>query len=307
MMGTIQQYSLSNLPPSTCYLSFDTKHPFSPDLPSDVPVALGYALSILLYGILIVQIFIYHTRFSKDYKGIRIYVWMLFGLETLSVALALFEMLEGAMVHCLSCIPLYISSLPFRAISILTGLISLMAHGFYCWRIRVMGRSWYIPIFVMMTSSVQCILLGLGAMSGSLFSSAAGVMWISDIWMIANFVCDLTITIETTRLLFRRGATSSFKDTRGLVTKLIKLTIETGAVTTAAMLLQFLLALSYQKLWIPSTSDLQLSVFYSISRLYANCLLATLNARLVVSKDSTCVHQVSTILFDVPPSSGVSD
>ncbi|KAF8839117.1 hypothetical protein BDN67DRAFT_970635, partial [Paxillus ammoniavirescens] len=198
----------------------------------------------------------------------------------------------------------------FEVISILTGLISLMAHGFYCWRIRVMGRSWYIPIFVMMTSLVQCILLGLGTMSSGLLRGPPWLKWISDIWMIANFVCDLIITIETTRLLFRHGATSSFKDTRGLVRKLMKLTIETGAVTTVAMLLLFLLSWSDQMrgtssisdseddgLWIPSTSGLQLSVFYSVSRLYANCLLATLNARLVISKDSTRVHQVSTILF----------
>ncbi|KIJ15532.1 hypothetical protein PAXINDRAFT_169006 [Paxillus involutus ATCC 200175] len=239
---------------------------------------------------------------------------MLFGLETVSVALALYEMLQGAGIHCLSCIPLSVDYWSFEAISILTGLISLMAHGFYCWRIRVMGRSWYIPIFVMMTSLVQCIFLGLGTMTDGLL---LGLSATSDIWMIASFVCDLIITIETTRLLFRRGATSSFKDTRSLVTKLIKLTIETGAVTTAAMLLLFLLSwydqaqvgsvFKYDGLWIPNTNGLQLSIFYSISRLYANCLLATLNARLVMFKDSTRVHQVSTVLFDVPPPSGVSE
>jgi len=138
--------------------------------------------------------------------------------------------------------------------------------------------------------------------------------------MIANFVCDLIITIETTRLLFQRGAGSSFKNIRGLVTKLIRLTIETGAVTAAAMLLQFLLSQLDRTQGLPSYSEdgglliinpggstVQLSIFYSISSLYANCLLATLNARLVISKDSARVHQVSTILFDVPPLSGVSE
>ncbi|KAF9230830.1 hypothetical protein BU15DRAFT_12119, partial [Melanogaster broomeanus] len=101
-------------------------------------------------------------------------------------------------------------------------------------------------------------------------------------WMIADFVCDLIIMIETMRLLFRRRAASSFKDTRGLVTKLIRLTLETGAVTTVAMLLLFLLS------WFDT---------YRVFR-YANCLLATLNARLVISKDSTHVQQASTVLFD---------
>ncbi|KAF9243155.1 hypothetical protein BU15DRAFT_72348 [Melanogaster broomeanus] len=190
-----------------------------------------------------------------------------------------------------------------------------MAHVFYCWRIRVMGRSWYIPTFVIMTSLLQCILLGLGSMVAD---AGGSISMYRDIWMVANFVCDLIITIETTRLLFLRGAASSFKDTRGLVAKLIKLTFETGAVTTVAMLLQFLLSrfghdfqgfiksngVTYDS---GGGSLAQLSVFYSISRLYANCLLATLNARLVISKDSTRVQQVSTVLFDVPTSTIVRD
>jgi len=97
------------------------------NIPSDIPTAVGYALSILLYGILIVQTSIYHTRFPKDFRRIRIYVWILFGLETLSFAFALYEMLQGAIIHCLSCIPLsltppILSSWSFEAISILTGL-----------------------------------------------------------------------------------------------------------------------------------------------------------------------------------------
>ncbi|KAF8839097.1 hypothetical protein BDN67DRAFT_800735 [Paxillus ammoniavirescens] len=144
--------------------------------------------------------------------------------------------------------------------------------------------------------------------------------------------CYLIVTIETTRLLFQRKAGSSFKDTRDLVTKLIRLAIETGAAT----LLQFLLSQLNRTQGLPSYpedggvliinpggSAVQLSMhasdspfersalmdlsFYSISRLYVNCLLATLNARLFISKDSIRVHQVSTILFDVPSLSGVSE
>ncbi|KAF9243156.1 hypothetical protein BU15DRAFT_72349 [Melanogaster broomeanus] len=163
-----------------------------------------------------------------------------------------------------------------------------------------MGRSWYIPNFVIMMSLVQFTLLGLMSIAtGSVGNSNV----ITDIWMVASFVCDLIITIETTRLLFLRGAASSFKDTRGLVTKLIRLTLETGAATTVAMLLQFLLS------WYSNRGGvaLELSVFYSISRLYANCLLATLNARLVISKDSTHVQQAATVLFDAPTLTTVRD
>ncbi|KAF8549059.1 hypothetical protein OG21DRAFT_641658 [Imleria badia] len=41
------------------------------NLPTDVPAVIGEALSILLYGILVVQAFIYYTRFSNDSKWMR--------------------------------------------------------------------------------------------------------------------------------------------------------------------------------------------------------------------------------------------
>ncbi|KAF8549052.1 hypothetical protein OG21DRAFT_641128 [Imleria badia] len=50
----------------------------SANFPDDVPVAVGYTLSIFLYGILIVQSFIYYTRFTKDSKWIRFYVLFIF-------------------------------------------------------------------------------------------------------------------------------------------------------------------------------------------------------------------------------------
>jgi hypothetical protein len=60
---------------------------------------------------------------------------MLFGLETLSVALALYQMLQGAITHCLSCMPETVSmpthhdsSWSFEAISILTGLSKCPRH-----------------------------------------------------------------------------------------------------------------------------------------------------------------------------------
>jgi hypothetical protein len=32
-----------------------------------------------------------------------------------------------------------------------------MAHGFYSWRIRVIGRSWYVPTFVMMVCPISAL------------------------------------------------------------------------------------------------------------------------------------------------------
>ncbi|KAF9228424.1 hypothetical protein BS17DRAFT_773697 [Gyrodon lividus] len=136
--------------------------------------------------------------------------WILFSLKPLGSVLALYEVLQVASLHC-PVTNLITPQLVIRSI-LLTGLSSLTSHGFHCWRIRVMGRSWYIPIFryddmpglyiisrltlYKQTSLLQCIFFGL-SMSADLFGSPS---LISDIWMIAKFACYLIITVEMTRL-----------------------------------------------------------------------------------------------------------
>ncbi|KAF8549058.1 hypothetical protein OG21DRAFT_1515598 [Imleria badia] len=284
------------------------------NLPIDVPVVLGYGLNIFLYGILIVQAFIYYTRFTKDSKWLRFYTLLIFVLETISVAVVMYEMIEGSKIHCLSCLPLawqksWALGWSFRVMSALTGLISLLVHGFYCWRIYILSGYWYIPVFVLLSSLLQCIFLCVGIMSWTVVKNPTLV---GNVWGIASLVCDFVITIETTRLLFRRKNEVSVADTNSLITRLIRFTCENLAVATGAMLLRFLLAqydtttdvivsVSEHEIvlsqWQFSPSIAQLSVCYGLSMLYANCLLATLNARLVIS-GGTRLEAVSTILFD---------
>ncbi|KIJ07935.1 hypothetical protein PAXINDRAFT_120636 [Paxillus involutus ATCC 200175] len=94
------------------------------------------------------------------------------------------------------------------------------------------------------------------------------------IWLVISATCDVLITVRTTQLLFRGQGESDCRDTHSTIRKLIKLTIETGLVTVVATMLEFLLA---QTLGIAHHA-----VFYFLSKLYANCFLATLNARLVI-------------------------
>ncbi|KAH7927446.1 hypothetical protein BV22DRAFT_1060927 [Leucogyrophana mollusca] len=320
-----------------CYPSDWTLLVLSPtfDTPSDAPIALGYALSLVFFGILFVQAFIYHTRFPEDQPWIKAYVWSVVFLEWLSCAFGLYGLWMGSEMHCLSCIPFALPNLnvvggtdgnptvaivkaaqwSWIATAVLTGLISFMVHGFFCWRIRVIGKHIYVPIFVMAVRMkcyciVDCSLSMIHLWQISLAQFALIVIagngplvnesMYRYLWLGGSFICDIVITFETTRLLFRRKSEPGFRETRSLVLKLVKLTIETGMVTTIAILLEFLLA------WFLGPTD-HLAVYFSISRLYANCLLATLNARLVISKDSTHVQQVSTALFVAPNVSVASE
>ncbi|KAH7908030.1 hypothetical protein BJ138DRAFT_408077 [Hygrophoropsis aurantiaca] len=91
-------------------------------------------------------------------------------------------------------------------------------------------------------------------------------------------MCDIIITIQTTRLLFQQKSQTSYH-TKSLIVRLVKLTIETGMITALATSLELLMSV-----FLTPTSHL--IIFYSLSKLYANCLLATLNARLTLPDDT---------------------
>ncbi|EGO00854.1 hypothetical protein SERLA73DRAFT_178822 [Serpula lacrymans var. lacrymans S7.3] len=272
---------------------------FSPD----TPIALGYTFSFGLFGILIVQTFIYYTRFTNDPRWLKCLVWLIFLMECLGSAFTLYAFWLGASVHCLSCAidggyyikpdceMVLFSVWYLVSLFVLTGLISSSVHAFYCWRIWVIGRSLIVPIVVMLLSITQSFVAIYGAFRGLMGGTPSNN--IDYIWLAGSCLCDLLITIQTTRLLLLQKSGSGISKTKSILVKLVKLTIETGMVTVAATLLELLFAVVLYR-W---THIAHLIVFFSLSKLYANCMLANLNSRLLMAKDSEQDH-VSSIHFD---------
>ncbi|KAF8653433.1 hypothetical protein AX16_003941 [Volvariella volvacea WC 439] len=99
---------------------------------------------------------------------------------------------------------------------------------------------------------------------------------VSTVWLVSAMVCDWTITIALVLLLWnaRNKTVLRRTSTTGLLDRLIISTVETGAVTSMASLLElvFFLRLPYTFLYT--------AVLFVIGRLYTNVLLASLNGRL---------------------------
>ncbi|KAF9223929.1 hypothetical protein BS17DRAFT_126281 [Gyrodon lividus] len=256
---------------------------------SDVSFAVGYLLNFGLLGVLSLQVFIYATRFRRDPRWLHLAVFLVFFLEVFNSALVIYSVIVGARIRCLSCLITgqrnyvlngvsmseTLSIWGFQALCVLTGSSSSLVQAFFAWRIWVLGRSIWIPTVVMVVSLGQCVTL----MTGGILSSTDPDLGVFDtdgavIWLIISATCDILITARTIQLLFRGQGGSHCKDTQSIIHKLVKLTIETGLVTVFATILEFLLA---------QTSGIaHHAVFYFLSKLYANCFLATLNARLVI-------------------------
>jgi hypothetical protein len=95
----------------------------------------------------------------------------------------------------------------------------------------------------------------------------------------------VTITLALTGILWRRKRQTKFAETTGVLNRLIRLSIETGALTSGAAICEIILWLAYQTVYyhfIP---------FLVLGKLYSNVLIATLNCRNPLFLASTASSQ----------------
>jgi hypothetical protein len=115
----------------------------------------------------------------------------------------------------------------------------------------------------------------LGAGTQSLHD--AGLVSINVLWLGGSAVADIIIA-STLLYLLNRVATQQQLDSREItrVERVMGTAIDTGMITAIAACIELLFYL------ILPNSLVHFVIFYTLPKLYANCLLATLNARLTV-------------------------
>ncbi|KAK0446505.1 uncharacterized protein EV420DRAFT_1569663 [Desarmillaria tabescens] len=99
-----------------------------------------------------------------------------------------------------------------------------------------------------------------------------------SLWLASSAACDLMITASIVYALCRST----------VITKLIRYTIETGLITSLAVIAQLILWLTF------SQYNFHLTCFLIVGKLYSNTLLATLNCRTVIfgGRDNTTMWDV---------------
>jgi hypothetical protein len=96
-------------------------------------------------------------------------------------------------------------------------------------------------------------------------------------------------------ILFRAGNKTAFSQTNSIMAKLIKLTVETGMVTTIGAVTELIFFLVFR------TNNMHFIPFLMLAKLYSNTLLATLNSRAAFGASKT---RQPAALWDDDVSSG---
>ncbi|KAK0486407.1 hypothetical protein IW261DRAFT_795431 [Armillaria novae-zelandiae] len=253
-------------------------------IPADYPVEqlsgppiVGYLLNWGLFGTLSVQLYLYYLAFPKDRNFIKSLVYSIYILElvqTILVAHDAFAVFGYGFGDWEVLTEIHFSWL---IVPIIGAVAASVGHAFYAYRIFVLSRSQILPAFIIcvsLTSFVSAIIAGVCAFEASdpaKFNDRETSISIG-ISCGSYVLCDVVIAICMTYYLTRSN--TGFRPTQTLVTKLIRLTIETGSVTAIVALVTMILFLVFpQKTFYVTPSMI-------LSKMYANTIYMVLNSRI---------------------------
>ncbi|KAK0194324.1 hypothetical protein F5146DRAFT_1035258 [Armillaria mellea] len=266
------------------------------------PIIVGCLLNWWLFGTLSVQLYLYYLAFPNDKRFTKCLVYGIYIIESVQTMLIAHDVFAtfgygfGDM-DALTRVNLYSLTVP-----ILGAVAACVGQGFYAYRIFVLSKSKIIPIFIIcisLANSVASMFTGIcGFQAGTETKLHTRKIYITvGISCGAAALCDILIAICMTYYLMR--STTNFRRTRILVTKIIRLTVETGSVTAVAALLNIVLfiALPYQ------TSFIAPGLL--VPKLYANSIYMVLNSRFQIiggrdtNESSTDMSITTTMIRDI--------
>ncbi|KAL1746607.1 hypothetical protein HDZ31DRAFT_81091 [Schizophyllum fasciatum] len=228
------------------------------------PMLIGLVFNVLLYGIMITQLYLYVTTYKRDPPWIKIYVATLFVADTFNTVCLMVYMYDALVRH--------FGDTPFLNTAN-WAFIGSMVQSFFAWRIRVLNMSWmfWVP------ASVCAFIAAAGGLSTSIaihfvphFSDFQKFEIAVIFWLVAAAVGDIFITVALTKYL--REHYTGYRATDDRIDGIIRLTVQTGMITAVWAIVDL-------GVYLGDPTGTHLIFNLPLSKLYSNSLLSSLNAR----------------------------
>ncbi|KAK0478819.1 hypothetical protein IW261DRAFT_1564887 [Armillaria novae-zelandiae] len=260
------------------------------------PLVLAYMWGYGLYGVLLVQLCkgvryaeqndltrgfvhpdIYHITFRNDKFGFKIFVWLLFLLETVFTIFTTIAAWHTYGTGWGDPDALTIIDVAWEPLPALNGFIGAMVQSFYVYRIWTLTKNLWLAFVIEAVALMQCTLAfyyGIavsvrGRHINELFALTPSI----SAWLSGSAACDFLITASLVTILYRSKTKAVFSHTTNHVTRLIRYTVETGLLTSVVAVCELILWLTDRQY------NFHFIGFLVLSKLYSNTLLATLNSR----------------------------
>ncbi|KAI0337224.1 hypothetical protein BDW22DRAFT_1364391 [Trametopsis cervina] len=238
------------------------------------PALLGIMLNILLYGVMLMQCFMYFSRFPKDRPWIRFLVLLLLFGDTVNSVFLIIWIYDILILHFGDIDALATGNWVFSTEPAMTGTLATIVQLFFAWRImRLTNNFWVTTLIVItaLTSAVGGVGTAISIHFTKEFAHFQDFKVIVIVWLIGAAICDLSITIMLTTHLRRHK--TGFSRTDSVLNKIIRVTVSNGLLTSVWAIIDLIVYLA-------TPTGLHLVFNVPLAKLYTNSLMSTLNSRI---------------------------
>ncbi|KAG8901031.1 hypothetical protein FRC00_009490 [Tulasnella sp. 408] len=245
------------------------------------PLLLGYLFNYGLFGILILQTYIYYLSFPRDSRLIKSLVYGLFFLDTIQTV-----MTTHNAWHFLSSGWGNVGVLadPGKAVSIIgkpppssgADQFTLFRSAEQLHRIWKLSGLWWLAGFISCAALAQGISACVTGIWFAILNDITKIALLdasAGVWLAGSAITDLFITVSLVWVLHKKTQGDLSSNTEDIISRLIRMTVQTGAVTTFAATAELIMYLKTPE------NNLHMIPGLALSKLYTNTLMATLNAR----------------------------
>ncbi|KAJ7431544.1 hypothetical protein B0H11DRAFT_2261769 [Mycena galericulata] len=246
------------------------------------PLIIGYLGEWALFGIVTVQLYLYYQAFPNDQRFTKCMVYTVYALqltETVVAGVDAFNIFGYGFGNFNTLTK--VNVVGFIS-PIITAIVSLIVQSFYAYRLYRFSESRILPCIIGSLAVSICAFITerFGLEAGSLTTlDTARIAITGGIWLGGSALIDVTIAVSMTyyaSLFSLAKKDTGFRQTHALVSKLIRLTIETGSSTALVAILVIVVFFAA-----PGKGYYVTPITF-MSGLYANTMLAVLNARMQI-------------------------
>ncbi|KAH8079081.1 hypothetical protein BXZ70DRAFT_1050981 [Cristinia sonorae] len=243
------------------------------------PLLLGHFFNWGLFGALTVQTYIYYIAFPNDRRLSKWIVGFTYVIELLQTVLSTRDAFRNFGTGWGNMIELDEVGWLWFSVPVLSSVISCLSQIFYAWRIWILSEQYWISIIVTLLSLAQ---FGTGIYSGAMahiigvFSKVqASLFKTTTVWLGGTALCD--IIIAASMMYYLHKSKTGFKQTGALLSKFIRVTVETGLICATFAILDLAFFLAFKN------NNYHLAPSIALSKLYSNSLMAVFNARVHIA------------------------
>ncbi|KAH9035520.1 hypothetical protein EDB85DRAFT_2143686 [Lactarius pseudohatsudake] len=262
--------------------------PPTPPIPPNIaeitaPMLLGSLWNWTLYGVLIVQLYVYSYNFQGDRTPLKLLVYSVFLIETLQTALTgadLYYWLVSGFGNLERLTSPHLSGFD---VPIIGSIVSMAVQFFFVYRIWVLsGRSsWFLICSI--TAAVAACYGGVYVYLHKKFVSGRVLKVLALTWLSGNALGDILIAGSMLFHLGRRRSEGGGNFSDHALSKVVRLTVETNVLTTTVGIISLLMVAVFpDKRWFTCPTAI-------IGKLYSNTLLVSLNNRISLREGQRAV------------------